>query len=65
MHIYSTYSHTHTHVYLEMKRPPSEFLWKIGFKETHLMKTKLGVPVEKKRCFQSHPRRELSPGNLT
>jgi len=37
-----------------MKRPPSEFLWKIGFKETHLMKTKLGVPVEKKKDAFSH-----------
>lgn len=49
MHIYNTYSHTH--FYLEMKRPPSEFLWKIGFKETHLMKTKLAVPVEKNDAF--------------
>ena len=61
MHIYSTYSHTHTHVYLEMKRPPSEFLWEIGFKETHLMKTKLGVPVGKKTMLSVTPKKGAIP----
>ena len=67
MYIWTCSKYLHTHLYLEMERPPSEFLWKIGFRKkrkTHLVKTELGVRVEENNAF-SQTKNKLSPGNRT